>query len=82
MAQDQDDRHFLREDHGAHVGPITPGAGAKDSTVIAEREALWRSSPAGLDCRAPAGLAMTSFRRQIPATSGLFSRHSRKGGYR
>jgi hypothetical protein len=27
--------------------------------VIAKREALWRSRPAGLDCRAPAGLAMT-----------------------
>jgi len=26
--------------------------------VIAKREALWRSRPAGLDCRAPAGLAM------------------------
>ena len=53
--------HFLREDHAAYVGPITPGAvsGPSQDTVIAKREALWRSSPAGLDCRAPAGLAMT-----------------------
>jgi len=29
------------------------------SRVIARREAPWRSRPAGLDCRAPAGLAMT-----------------------
>jgi hypothetical protein len=54
--------HFLREDHGAYVGPITPGAafGATgDSSVIAKREAMRRSGPAGLDCHAPAGLAMT-----------------------
>jgi hypothetical protein len=29
------------------------------SRVIARREAPWRSKPAGLDCRAAAGLAMT-----------------------
>ena len=53
--------HFLREDHAAYMGPITPGAvsGPGQDPVIAKREALWRSSRAGLDCRAPAGLAMT-----------------------
>jgi len=53
--------HFLREDHAAYVGPITPGAvsGPDQETIIAKREALWRSRPAGLDCRARTGLAMT-----------------------
>jgi len=55
--------HFLREDHGAYVGPITPGAAARSGdahpSVIARREAPRRSSAGEVGCRAPAGLAMT-----------------------
>jgi hypothetical protein len=68
------DGHFLREDHGAYVEPITPGGafGATgDSSVIAKREALRRSRPAGLDCRAPAGLAMTGEGDQPSALARL-----------